>query len=466
MKKFTFSVLTLLSIGAFALGSTFSACSSSSNNSNPGAAGTQGQAGSAAGTTGQAGMDGSSSNDASYPVMAADGKCVSGAFVHDGKCSCQPDVPTVCKNGCTNVMTDDNNCGGCDHACGPEQTCNAGVCGATPTTLVPSASGCTKTVGKANLGISITISGSTLYFADAGHGAVKSVPVAGGNVTTISTTEKAPHAIVATGTTVLWINSVEGQPGDAGVVPITATIRKSVGGAAPTDLTMVTNTTGGINGLLLSADGATLYFSSDTNIKKIPVAGGTATDVAVEEHGGIPGAMALDGTKIVYPTDLNGDVDVITVSGTTVAKCGKNGDDGELDPDAQINCQRIARSQGGLFQGVIAARGDRAYWLNNTSVKANSTAPNAGQSNEDIAQSDVAAITALAISTDKAYFGDDGLIEVAPLMPTAGEVKGKHVARAQPTPTSIALDAMKVYWATGVSDAASANDCAIKNIAQ
>lgn len=463
MKKFTLSILTLLSVGAFALGSTFSACSSS--NSNPtGVAGTSGGAGAAgstAGTTGAAGNQ-DAGGDASYPVMASDGKCAPGAFSHDGKCSCQPDVPTVCKNGCTNVMTDDANCGSCDHACPATSTCNAGVCGPAATNLVPSAAGCTKTVGKAKLGISIAVANGTIYFADAGHGTVKSVPVAGGTVTTISSTEMAPHGIVANGTTALWINSVEGGAGDGGT-NITATVRKSVAGAAPTNVVMATNVTGGINGLVLSTDGATLYYSSDVNIKSIPVAGGTSTDVALEEHGGIPGAIAIDGTKLVFPTDLNGDVDVITIAAGTVAKCGKNDASGELDPAAQINCLRIARSQGGLFLGAISARANRAYWINGTSLKANATGAGATQANEDIAQTDIE-ITALTTSTDKAYFGSDGIIDVAPLMPPAGaETKGKHIARGQPVPTSIAIDATKVYWATGAGATASAADCAINS---
>jgi len=322
-------------------------------------------------------------------------------------------------------------------------TCQAGACGAVPTTLVPAAAGCATTVGTLDLGLSLAISGTNLYVADAGHGTVKSYPVAGGAGTVVAMGEMAPHAIAASGTTVVWINSVAGATGDGGLKVITATLRKSMAGAAAATLTTAMNEAGGIQGLVLSADGATVYFSSNTAINSIPVAGGTVTNVGNEDHGGLPGALALDGMKLAFPTGLNGDVDIITIQAGKVASCGINNAMGELDPTKQINCLRVARSQGSLVLATMLAKANRAYWADGTNLKGNDTGANAMQSNDNIAQSPMGDIKALAMSADKIYFAHDDVIERTPLVKDS---TAQPIARGQKAPASLAVDATKVYW--------------------
>jgi hypothetical protein len=153
-----------LSIGMLLVCSVFLACSKSSTPG--GTAGTSGGAGTtgAAGTTAQ--TDGGS---ATLP----DGGCAVGAYARNGVCSCQTDMPTVCAGTCTNIMTDESNCGACGTVCKATATCTAGHCGPEAKTIVPAnATGCQ--------GLHIAVSGGTIYYTDMGAGKVSSVAVAGG----------------------------------------------------------------------------------------------------------------------------------------------------------------------------------------------------------------------------------------------------------------------------------------------
>jgi hypothetical protein len=383
-----------------------------------------------------------------YPVTTADGRCVEGAFARNGVCVCQTDIPTVCSAGCTDTKLDDDNCGACGHKCGPTQTCNDGMCGPSPVNVVPASAGCATTVGSvagfSDMGLSVAVSGGTLYWADAGHGTVKSQPAGGGPVTVLAMNEKAPHALAVNGPSVYWLSWVAGAPGAGGAAPITATLRKAAGGA-PTDVVSATSETGGILGFAVSADGTTIYFSSGTSVKKVAAGGGAATEIAQEVKGGLPGALALDGTKIVYPTGQNGDVDVITPVAGTVSLCGKEDPaTGEFDPKLQVNCLRVGRSRGSLVLSAILAKADRAYWINGASVQANPTGPNAIPMNEDLGTPG-GDVTAMAMAADKIYFGDGELIEKVGL--TSGSASSR-IARGQKGASSIAVDGSSVYWST------------------
>jgi hypothetical protein len=466
MKKFTLSIGVLL-LGSvfFSAGSMFSACSSSSNVTPTGAAGTTGAAGSTTGaagtgaagsTTGTAGT-GSTNKDGSadgYSATTPDGRCVIGAFVRDGACMCQGDNPNVCSMGCTNLQTDNDNCGSCDTKCGATSACLKGTCTAAPVNTVPAAAGCIKMVGSREYSLSIAVANGNIYWADAGHGTVKSQPVAGGAVTMIASGEMAPHMLAIAGTTPVWISSVAGPKGDGGLEVITSTLRKAgAAGAAATTLATGMNEAGGIQGLVPSADGMTIYFSSNTAINSVPLAGGTVTNVGNEDHGGLPGALALDGMKLAYPTGQNGDVDIMTIMAGTVASCGINNAAGELDPAKQINCLRVARSQGSLVLGTMAAKANRAYWADGTNLKANATTAGAPQANETVAMSSGTEIKSLVLSTDKVYFVHDDVVERSA---TAADSTAETLARGQKAPVSVAVDATKVYFG-------NSGDCTINS---
>jgi hypothetical protein len=389
-----------------------------------GAAGSSGQAG----TTGQAGNTNQDAATDMNPAAIGDGRCVSGAYPRDGACMCLANIPNVCGDKCTDETTDNDNCGACGNKCDASAACNAGKCGPIPTVLVPAAAGCTS--------LHIAVGGTTLYWTDQGHGTVKSMPVAGGTATTVAGTETIPTSILVRGTTVFWLSG--------------NVIRKSTAGAAAT--TVVTSPDA-INGFTSSTDAATVYFSALTKVKQVAAAGGPAVDVASEEHAGIPGGLALDGTALVYPCDINGDVDVVELATGKVASCGAENDAGDL---LQVMCTRIARSQGSLFLGTILATGHRAYWADGTTVKGGDTTPGGAQNNDSIAStaSTNGAITALTYAGttllfaeyDKAMAANSGFIDKAPLVKDSNTT---ILARGQNAPDSIASDGTKVYWSTG-----------------
>jgi hypothetical protein len=184
--------------------------------------------------------------------------------------------------------------------------------------------------------------------------------------------------------------------------------------------------------------------------------------VALEEHGGIPGALAIQGTKIVYGTDLNGDVDVITVVPGTVAKCGKE-DPANPGQYLMTNCVRIARSQGSLVKEVILAFGDWAYWIDSPSVKSGELAPPGTPANDQIGST---MTTLKSMATNPAhtniYFTDgDSNDATAGTIWKTGINKSQvdsqvPLARNQAGAGSISVNATKVFWAT---------DCAINSTA-
>ena len=462
MNKLKLSLGVLLA-GSIALATTFGACSSKSNTATPGTGGTGG-----GGSTGAAGshVDGG-------PATLTDGKCVPGAFAHDGACVCQSDTPTVCEDMCTDTTIDDANCGTCGKACAATSTCNASNCGPAATSIVPAIAGCTA--------MNIALSGTTLYFTDTVHGTVNSVATTGGAVTALASTEVMPGYVAVNGTNLLWISVVSQtavEVVDGGVVDggsdaavdgglpgtlTTASIRKmTIPGGTPTTLVTETNTNGGIQSFTFSPDGATVYYSSDTKVKSIAVAAATGTagtDIVHEEHGGIPTFIGIsaDGMTLAYVTKLNGDVDVITLKAGVLARCGMNlpGTD-NLDPAQQIDCERIARSQGSPFYGAMILQNGNAYWSNDSAIQVNGSGADAGQANEQIAPTAAGMpVTALAGNATTIYFAEDGFIEKTPYVVGSTALE---ISRAQKAPSSIALDATKVYWSTG--------DCSINSIAQ
>src|SRR5262249_54269524 len=134
--------------------------------------------------------------------------------------------------------------------------------------------------------------------------------------------------------------------------------------------------------------------------------------------------------------------------------CGKNNPaTGELDPALQINCLRVARSQGSLVLTTVLAKANRAYWADGTNLKANATTPNAPQSNENVAQSTGMDIKAMAMSADKIYFVHDDVVERTA---TAADSVSQPLARGQKEPSTVAVDATKVYWGNN-------GDCSINS---
>jgi hypothetical protein len=401
MTKLNFAFATLLVGGAFAAGS-FSACS----------------------------KDNAAPTEES--ATKADGTCVTGAYQRMGVCACQEGMPNVCNQMCTDRQVDPANCGTCNHACDATSTCQAGTCGAAPTVVMPAVAGCT--------GMTIATNNGGIFYTDEAHNSVSKV---GGSA--LSTAEMGPTWLQSFGANLYWYNK-----GSKTIRMIPA-----AGGTAMTIYTAPTTTTTGVGGFLVTADA--IYVSVDTTVVKLPAAGGGAGTVIVsEDHGGIPGALALNGTtNIVYPTTLNGDVDAAKLMpAVTPASCGKE--------DAMMNvimtdCPRLARSQGELFTTWVASIGGKAFWIDGQNLKME-TINGSDQTFDTVTMTMGGSITAAVASTDTIYFasgGDENLIEKTPLVKDS---IATPIARGQKAAQSMALDASKVYWAT--------SDCSIGSTAR
>jgi hypothetical protein len=386
-------------------------------------------------------------------ATGSDGKCVPGAYVRNGLCACQAGLPTVCGGTCVDTSLDVNNCGACGRTCGPTSTCIAGACGPPVTNVVPPAPGC--------VSLNVATSGGILYWTDQGHGTVRSQPLAGCAATTIVSGEQSPTLLTTDGVTLVWVTGPAGTDSSHGSpITTTATLRAlSLPDGTPRDLATESNMTGGIRGLVLSADGQTVYYSADTRVRAVPVAGGPAFDVGHEEHGGIPTALARDGNLIAYITELNGNVDAITVEDGVVASCG--------GPDASgnfvgKNCARIFGCNPEAFLGGLVLRGERAYWSDGDIQGGSFTG---GFKDFSVSGDYPDGTSGLTGASDSFYFastdpysfppGDTarGMIYRAPYGAGSTAVA---IARGQNVPSSLAVAGSTIYWATA--------DCAINSV--
>jgi hypothetical protein len=347
-----------------------------------------------------------------------------GAFKRNGVCQCQSATPDVCGDTCVDVLTNDDNCGCCGVKCGPTSTCNDGKCGPPPTLAFAAPAGC------GSLDIAAA-GGGTLIYADREHGTV-GVLAAGGAPQIIATGEKSPARVAKVGNAIFWSTP--------------RTIRQSVAGGAPT--TVVESVTD-LHGFTVSPDGHTVYVSAGTNVVRARADGSmNFAVVGVEARGGVPTALALDGNRLMYPTDVNGDVDVITMYDGKYATCDVPTADGEF---LGIDCARVARSQGSLFMEKIVALPGQVIWADGTVLKTSSTLGGI-PANDLISTTLDNPVSGFAVSANMIYFSESsaddapsGLIYKAAL--TRNGI-GVRIARGQRGPRSVDADVKAVYWST------------------
>ena len=422
-------------------GMLISACSSDTPNQqpaagSPGASGSNMTSGGSGGSGGVATGGGGTGGSAQGGGLAmVDGHCPPNSLKHaDNLCYCQPSTLTACSNGCGDLQTDPDRCGNCDTKCMPSQACAAGKCGAAPTTLVPAAAGC----GAMHL----AVAGGTLYWTDKMHGTVSSVATAGGMPKPLATGQMAPTLLSVTATSLFWLatgsNSVMTAP---------------LAGTTPMPVFTPPALTAPIGGFTLSADGMSLLYSTKTAVMKTTAApGGTPAEVGHEDSG-IPRALAAVGDFIAYPADVNGDVDVMKVVPGMPSVCAS---EDAAPPVVNLNCNRLARSQGTLNFDNIFIVGDNVYWVNGLQVSTSSASMPSGfnETVVGITSPDAQVISAFSIYKNFVFVADDaGFISKAPLMVDAPVTT---LARAQMAPTSIVADDANVYWAT--------SDCAIMSL--
>jgi hypothetical protein len=398
------------------------------------AGGTGGTAAGAGGTTGGEGGAGGAAAGAGGAAGAA-GSCGIRAIRDPDTqmCRCQPQTLTMCSDGCHDPMKDPDHCGQCEMACGETSACELGACTPPPTEVVAAAAGCG--------GISLAVAGGTLYWASMMTGTIQS-QAAGGTPTMVATGQMGPKSLQVHGDALFWMNT---GTNEVMSVPLT-------GGtpAAIVTTAMIMDTTNGLGGYTVSADGLTLYFADGVTIYSMPVAGGAATEVGHEDSG-IPKALAVEGDLIAFPADVNGDVDVMTIVEGTPAVCASD----DSTTAVNLNCARIARSQGALNLEAIFLVDGNAYWGNQSAFQTSSAAMPTGF-NEVVANGspDSSKLTSFTVFGTTSYFADDeGNVFSAPLMINATP---KKLGRAQMGITSFAADATTVYWAN--------EDCSIQSM--
>jgi hypothetical protein len=358
--------------------------------------------------------------------------CVPGAYQRNGVCTCQQGAPCVCPGvGCIDPMADDDNCGACGFKCGATSTCQSGVCGPPVVNVVPARAGCDR--------LDLAYSGGTLYWTDKGHGLVQSIRVATNEMATLVSSEaQASHLAIAAGS-LFWLDQGSNT---IRAMPITS--------MTPTTVYADPNPLPGIAGFTPTPDGTAVYFSDGTDVLRVSRGGGAPLLIAREVHGGLPGALALSGTQIGFPTALNGDVDVVTIVPGQVASCGGLDADGNL---IQLNCTRLARSQGELFTDAILAPPGLFVWADGSNIKMEAATP--GQLSpmvfDTVTMTDQE-IGGLALTAKAIYFGDDD-----PTHPGQGVIYKAAIGKDQPAlrlgrgqvqPRSFVVGDTKVYWST------------------
>jgi hypothetical protein len=456
----------------FAVAITVSIASAScSSDSNPGYTPFPVGSSGSSGSPGSGGTGGSPITDASVGTGGGAGsmRCPFSNFtiMADGGCACSPGTDKICATpgrdggtiqACIDSTSDPTNCGGCGNVCDASAACINGKCGKSPTALVAAATGCSGVLVKGANGnpdvtasIRLAFDGGKIYWTDPGHGTVKSIATTGGASTSLASGEMMPTWLVVNGTSVYWVDSGNN------------TIRVSTGGAAPTTLVTMAPAspdgglgaeTEGIHGIAVSPDGNTLYFSAGTDVYKVPKGGGAVVGVGYSEgpRHGIPSALAVDTKYVYYPTNVNGNVEVMSLT----SMC-----DVAAATSAEPTCPlRQARSQSPLLLDAIYVRGDKLSWANGAAVRVGSVSAkfdagvNGAQGDDYASTSNAGNITGFALGTANAYFGEDGFIERASNPPYAVGMTPNAVviARKQPNPSSLAVDGTNVYWTTDNCD--------------
>jgi hypothetical protein len=457
--------------------------------------------------------------------------CAGNSYSLDGgACVCQVDTPTLCNYDggeapqCVDTTIDTGNCGGCGMPCKIKAACNSSTCGAEPSQLVAAAPGC--------MSMRVVFDSGNIYWADMGHGTISSIAAAGGStaITTIAgpglhiaavQTPNGPlswptgpleTALLVHDGTVYWVGSSSTvsctAPGTCSG-GVGTTIMSATAGTAPKTLLTMANDPGpspvsasaspgaiealgqnpAILAIALSPDAKTIYFAAGTRFYSVPTSGtGVVTYVGYAEgpeHGEAT-AIATDGTYLYYPTNVSGNIEILTIGMMCNADAAAN----EMCP------ARISESQGDLVYDTITIKGTNLYWGNESTVHVGdvTTALGGSLSGGDYPSAlKESSLTGFVVGTANAYFGEPGSDSVCsqdPATPcalvpmdggptyeclettpanqtcvTLGYIeKGAAppfdgsgppavvIARDQPNAMSFALDGTNVYWTTSNCD--------------
>ncbi|MDB4980898.1 MAG: putative serine/threonine-protein kinase pknH [Myxococcales bacterium] len=400
-------------------------------------------------------------------------------------CGAHPEVCGVaCGVLCADLATDSENCGGCGIACKPSAACNAGVCGDEPIRLVAPAPGCSS--------LRLVHENGSITWTDLGHGTIKRVSATGGVATTLASSVvpavihltddqpllvndlPVPAAFVVRDGVVYWINAPDLVTVDAAGFAHGGRgteIRSVIAGGAPKTLLPAAlapdaspissvgtpsrpaiETAGQkppISALTLSPDGATLYFGAGSRLYSIPSAGATtAADVKMvgftigPEHG-FATALATDGKRLFFPSSDNRGINMFDLT----KPC-------DPSTSVQYSCPSFVYGSFPIpLLDTITVSGGVLSWSKENNVwRADLSTADPSMNGHQIYSDTIKnfGVTGFAVGPTHAYFGENTLIERGgPVSVDVGTPPvAQVIARAQPWPTSFAVDGTRVYWTT------------------
>lgn len=236
-----------------------------------------------------------------------------------GACTC---VGAVCSGVCTDLQTDDKNCGGCGLAC--STGCRAGECfvtlgpgtgpvainstdvywnqywgGSPPASIMvaPLDGGAPTTLIAAAAAGDIAVDDSNVYWTVFGGGRVMQAPLDGGAPVTIAVTQVngANAAIAVDATSVYWA---------AGPL-----MKAPIGGGSATTLSATCGSCG------LAVSGSAAYCVSNETVLSVPVDGGTPTSLATT--GGNACIIGVSGGSVYWENPLDGTEMSVPMGGGT-----------------------------------------------------------------------------------------------------------------------------------------------------
>lgn len=369
-----------------------------------------------------------------------------GAICKASACACPSDVPTICGVGteaaCVAVLSDPGNCGVCGAQCDDGASCVAGKCGPKPAELLR-ADGCGS--------MRLVVAGSNLYWTESQSGKVRAMPLAGGPAADVATGQAAPSMLVADDKAVYWINQAD-------VAGMSKIMKALVGGPVVAPVTLKTATVAAPDKIAaIAVGGGKLFYTLGHDVHAIStdetsITGDTVVGTAINKdvsppvESGEPSGLALSGKDIVW---------------TTANRQGVERDDTDAGMGGYVE---LGQSQGGLLLSDIALDATYAYWANGQSFVRNKLAATAPIPDGAIlvTPSFDNDITAFAINATHVYAATAaGQLLKHSLIPQANPnddstaVPAVDLARDQGAPTSVVLDATRVYWAT--------KDCTIRS---
>jgi hypothetical protein len=300
--------------------------------------------------------------------------------------------------------------------------------------------------------------GEDVYWVD--ENALRSVPLAGGEVTTLLENLESPVDLAATNDTLVWTESVccaHGQKGrvrrlDIGGEATTLAEGVDDSGAITASDGMVYWAEGGAIGLIegfgriaavpiqggnisdvvagvstalpiVATDGTTVYFADRFRVKKVPLQGGTPVSV---------------GSAAFYITGLATDVERVYWSEDPFATV-------QSAPAIGGNATTLASGSGP--GGPVAVSGDFVYWAD--SFVRILRVPTTGGTTEVVA-TDIAFLSDLVVDPSGVYFSeqDSGRIRRVPLQGGAATTVGGGAAFSW---NILAVDPDNVYWVEQMS---------------